>query len=256
MRRVSYVPTAALVVRREALTGTGFDEELRFGEDVDLVWRLHGAGWTVRYDPSVEVRHSEPVRWRDLLARHYRYGTSAADLAARHPGQLGPLLVEPWAAVLGGCVLMGPRRVAAVVAAIQMYRVAGPARRAGVGAWTAAAWPLRGAWQMTLAMGHALAMFAPLALVGATVPKRSRQAALALLIGPPLVEWAQRRPALDPLRWTVLALADDAAYGMGVWVGCARRRTLGPVLPTWAPAWRRRTARAGLRRSPRRAGDV
>ena len=44
--RVAYVPTAALVVRRAALApaaGTGgvFDPALRWGEDVDLVWRLH-----------------------------------------------------------------------------------------------------------------------------------------------------------------------------------------------------------------------
>ena len=48
--RVAYVPTAALVVRRAALArgagaGSVFDPALRWGEDVDLVWRLHAAGW-------------------------------------------------------------------------------------------------------------------------------------------------------------------------------------------------------------------
>src|SRR5690348_12528826 len=51
--RVAYVPTAALVVRRAALGGAGagsvFDPALRWGEDVDLVWRLHAAGWRIRY---------------------------------------------------------------------------------------------------------------------------------------------------------------------------------------------------------------
>ena len=48
--RVGYVPTAALLVRRAALetvrprTGAVFDPALRYGEDVDLVWRLHEAG--------------------------------------------------------------------------------------------------------------------------------------------------------------------------------------------------------------------
>src|SRR5215469_3383263 len=63
--RVAYVPTAALVVRRAALvpaggpggvfdaarpaaeTGGVFDPALRWGEDVDLVWRLHDAGWRI-----------------------------------------------------------------------------------------------------------------------------------------------------------------------------------------------------------------
>src|SRR5262249_5457885 len=43
---VPYVPTTALVVRREALVAVdGFDTHLHVGEDVDLVWRLHDRGW-------------------------------------------------------------------------------------------------------------------------------------------------------------------------------------------------------------------
>ncbi len=77
-RSVRYVPTAALVVRREALAAVGgFAPGLRVGEDVDLVWRLADAGWRVRYEPSVTVCHTEPERWRGLLARRFRYGTSA-----------------------------------------------------------------------------------------------------------------------------------------------------------------------------------
>ncbi|HET6503175.1 MAG TPA: mycofactocin biosynthesis glycosyltransferase MftF [Amycolatopsis sp.] len=57
--RVAYLPTAALVVRRAALREIGgFDEELRFGEDVDLVWRLVSAGGSVRYEPRSEVVHA------------------------------------------------------------------------------------------------------------------------------------------------------------------------------------------------------
>ena len=48
---VSYVPTAALVVRRSAL-GAGFVPTLRYGEDVDLVWSMGDAGWHTRYGPA------------------------------------------------------------------------------------------------------------------------------------------------------------------------------------------------------------
>src|SRR5262249_28406861 len=89
--RVAYVPTAALVVPRPArapagsgaasdpaagpgaacdpATGTGgaFDPALRWGEDVDLVWRLHDAGWRIRHDPAVRVSHHEPHGWAALL---------------------------------------------------------------------------------------------------------------------------------------------------------------------------------------------
>ncbi|HET7312469.1 MAG TPA: mycofactocin biosynthesis glycosyltransferase MftF [Mycobacteriales bacterium] len=91
--RVGYVPSTALVVRRQVLVALGgFDESLRYGEDVDLCWRLHDAGWSLRYDPRVGVRHVEPEGW-PALARRFHYGTSAGPLARRHPGALrGPSL--------------------------------------------------------------------------------------------------------------------------------------------------------------------
>jgi hypothetical protein len=83
--RVSYVPTTAVVVRRTAVEDVGgFDELLRYGEDVDLVWRLVRAGWSVRYDPSAVAHHDAPTSWSARLARRYHYGTSAGPLASRH----------------------------------------------------------------------------------------------------------------------------------------------------------------------------
>ena len=85
--RVPYVPSAALLVRRSALTDAGrgdaapFDPALQYGEDVDLVWRLHDAGWAVHYDPRTVVGHAEPGRWVPWLRRRHAYGTSAAPLA-------------------------------------------------------------------------------------------------------------------------------------------------------------------------------
>jgi mycofactocin glycosyltransferase len=77
---VSYVPAAALVMRRRALGG-GFDAALRYGEDVDLVWRVRDAGWRVRYDPHVAVAHREPSTLRHVLARRFRYGNEADALS-------------------------------------------------------------------------------------------------------------------------------------------------------------------------------
>jgi hypothetical protein len=59
-----------------------------------------------------------------------------------------------------------------------------------------------------------------------------RAAAASLLLGPPLAAWATRRPAVDPIRFTAAALADDMAYGAGVWAGCVAHRTIMPVRPT------------------------
>ncbi|WP_344056184.1 mycofactocin biosynthesis glycosyltransferase MftF, partial [Prauserella halophila] len=94
MSKVSYVPTAALVVRRGALTAAnGFDEQLRYGEDVDLVWRLLDVG-AVRYEPASVVRHEPRPTVRAWLRQRFDYGTSAAPLSQRHPERLAPARVS------------------------------------------------------------------------------------------------------------------------------------------------------------------
>ena len=99
--RVPFVPTAALVVRRDALVALGgFDEAMRVGEDVDFVWRLSEVGWSVRYEPSVTVSHPARVRLHEAwLRQRFDYGTSAAALAQRHGAAVAPLAVSPWSAL-------------------------------------------------------------------------------------------------------------------------------------------------------------
>jgi mycofactocin glycosyltransferase len=65
------------------------------------------------------------------------------------------------------------------------------------------------------------------------VLRRRRWAATAglLMALPPVVDWWRRRPALDPVRWTVASLADDMAYGAGVWLGCLGEGSFGPLVP-------------------------
>jgi GT2 family glycosyltransferase len=50
---------AALCLRRAALDQVGMlDEHFFFlGEDVDLCWRLHEAGWSIRYVPAARIVH-------------------------------------------------------------------------------------------------------------------------------------------------------------------------------------------------------
>ncbi|MCW2698844.1 MAG: hypothetical protein JWQ45_379, partial [Blastococcus sp.] len=95
---VSYVPSAALLVRRRAL-GSGFDETMPVAEDVDLVWRLAAAGWRVRYEPRAAVAHRHPVATGEWLRRRASYGTGAALLAARHGSLVAPLVLAPSSAL-------------------------------------------------------------------------------------------------------------------------------------------------------------
>jgi hypothetical protein len=50
--------------------------------------------------------------------------------------------------------------------------------------------------------------------------------------------WAADRRGRGPVGAVASHVADDVAYGTGVWVGCAREHTLVPLVPRIA--WRSR----------------
>jgi mycofactocin glycosyltransferase len=104
--RVSYVPGAALVVRKKA-AGAGFRDGMYVGEDVDFVWRMAKNGWRVRYEPRAVMGHDHRVTFRAWFSRRADYGSSAAALEELHPGSVRPLYaswwtVGAWAAALAG----------------------------------------------------------------------------------------------------------------------------------------------------------
>jgi hypothetical protein len=71
-------------------------------------------------------------------------------------------------------------------------------------------------------------LYAPLLLSLIAVSRHSWTIA-ALPCLPYLAEWIERRPRLDPLRWTAARIIEDVAYGCGVWVGCIRSRAVAPL---------------------------
>ena len=76
----------------------------------------------------------------------------------------------------------------------------------------------------------------PLAIPAAVAVPRLRLPVAALILAPPLLDWADRRPPLDPARYVAARLLDDAAYSLGVWQGCLIRRTIRPLLPVFGTA--------------------
>lgn len=233
---VPYVPTAALVVRRAALDGgTAFDPALRYGEDVDLVWRLHDAGWRVRYDPRTVVEHGEPERWAGWLRRRYRYGGSAAPLARRHGARLAPLVLPPWPTAAWALLLLGHRRAALAVAAVPALRLYRRMRRTGLSSADCATLSVAAAARSLLStvtgLGGSGAVVTAPALLVLLGCRATRTAAGVALLAPPTAEWMSRRPALDPPRWALVCLIDDLAYAAGVWRGCWTERTTAPLRP-------------------------
>ena len=257
LTRLSYVPTAALLVRRTALaSGAGpfdagpfdagpFDASLRYGEDVNLVWRLAEAGWRVRYDPAASVSHAEPATWVRLLARRFRYGCSAAPLAQRHPGQVPPLILQAWpAAAVAG--LLARRPVAALAAygagtgqLVRLLRgwdvppkgVLRPMADSVLQTWLGA-----GRWTIQYALPVAAAGLARPGGRTARTRLGRRLAVASLLVGPPIAEWRRIRPSMHAAAFSLGYLADEVAYGAGVYRGAAAERLLTPLLPT--VAWR------------------
>jgi len=235
--RVSYVPSTVLVMRRQALLDLGgFDESLRQGEDVDLVWRVAAAGETVRYDPSLQARHAEPQTWSKWLRRRFLYGTSGAALTRRHGESAAPLVVPPAPAASVLATLCGAPVLGAAIAGATALRLRRRLRAADVPTADATIGALVAPVQAALGAARwAGQLWWPAVLLAAT-SRRRRPAAACVLVAPPLVEWLRRRPPVDPLRWTAALWADDVAYGMGVWAGCARERTMRPLLPRIARA--------------------
>jgi mycofactocin system glycosyltransferase len=234
---VSYVPAAAIVLRRTALGDNpqAFDEQLRYGEDVDLVWRLVEAGWTVRYEPASAVGHAHRPTLRAAIKQRFGYGVSAAPLAKRHPAKLAPFAGNRWTIAAWALLATGhPVTAAATLttAAARLTRtlpvkrkIPLAARLVGLGSLTAGR-----------SIGEALTRaYAPIALPLLLLPgpgKRTRRrvAAAALLI-PSALEYERRKPEVGPLTWLALRAVDDLAYGAGVCTGCLRERSLAALRP-------------------------
>ena len=233
-RAVPYVPSTALVARRSALLELGgFDEGLRFGEDVDLAWRALEHGWSVRYAPEVEVEHQPRQSLAAWARQRFDYGGSAVALRQRHADAVAPLRLAPlpaatWLAAAGGGVGAG-LVVAAAAACFTGARREDQSARLAV---------TELAFRSQLAAIRQLARAAyrewlPLTTAATLTSPRARRLAASLL----LIELAasgsgrspdERLPATFPL----LHLLDNAAYGSGLWRASLRERSPAALLPT------------------------
>ncbi len=231
--RVGYLPAAALLCRVDALRSVeGFDESLRFGEDVDLVWRLDEAGWRVRYEPAVVVEHEPRATWADWFRQRISYGSSAAPLAIRHRGALAPLRTNGWSLAAWtlpafGRGVAGAGATAAIGGAIAVgSAIALVPKLPGVPPSTSVRFALRGHLAAGDNLGQAIRrVYWPIVGVAALAFRPARRALLVAALA-----------ARSPLR-----LADDVAYSAGVWRGMIEHRTAEPLRPrvsSWPPRQR------------------
>jgi hypothetical protein len=127
------------------------------------------------------------------------------------------------------------RRPAATLALLagSTAAMAAPLRRHGVPTSSVLRFSARGAGWTVVGVGRAVGVLGgPVVAVGILLRWRWTATAAGLAVLPALVDWWRRRPPLDPVRWSLASMADDAAYGMGVWQGCLATRSFGPLLPS------------------------
>lgn len=234
---LSFVPSAAIVLRRDSAVGTVFDEELRLGEDVDLVWRMDGAGWIVRYDPSVVVFHRSRTRLLPWLIRKYQYGTSAPNLEKRHPDYLTPARISAWSAVIVVAIVARRRLVAAVISVYLVSRLRSGCEGIRSAGWLAEYVVFQGLLADAASLGRMLRRewwpVGWLSLLASPKCRMARFGALLVLV-PVVFDWVttkQNQTKVNPVSYAFLRLLDEAAYGSGVIVSCVASGRMRPLLP-------------------------
>jgi hypothetical protein len=214
-------------------------------EDVDLVWRLAGAGWRIRYEPAAEVAHQHPATTVAWLRRRAFYGTGAALLAERHGSAVAPVVVSPWSAAVWGLVLAGAsRRSRPEFAAAAGLLGLGSARLARRLARPGRRSPLLLAIRLVVGgtgvAGRALARTAlrshwPLVVPLVATSRTARRALAVLAVLDAGRAWWPHRAAIGLPGFAAAHRLADLAYGAGLWAGAVRARSLRALLPAAPP---------------------
>ena len=238
--RVSYVPTAVLVARVDSLLALhGFDASMRTGEDVDLIWRAIENKFTVRYAPSVTASHLPRTHVKNFLRQRFGYGSSAASLDARHRQQAAPLrthvlLLFPPVLLLTGFFIPF---VAAVIVAYLWFMMSLRSTRLGlrqrltvisIGQWASARLFVRAV---------ARPWWPVFAVLSGLSSRVSLMFSLCVLV-PPLIELMVKRPRY-PSTFVAFSILDNFSYGVGLWSGAIRQKSLRCLIPALTVSSRR-----------------
>jgi mycofactocin system glycosyltransferase len=232
--RVSYVPSAMWLCRTTALRSvSGFDESLRSGEDVDLVWRLNNSGWSCRYQPQAVCSHTPRATLEKFMQQRMSYGESAALLAKRHTGKLAPAKFNVWQASTWILVLLGMPFIALGVAIAASASTAKKLRRFPQLRDESFRISLHGTGKSAQSTANAInRVWWPIAFILAIFSQRLRMLFIVAALGPAVYEWWIKRPHLDVVRFALMKMLDNAAYGAGVWKGVIATRNAAPLIPT------------------------
>jgi mycofactocin system glycosyltransferase len=224
---VPYLPSTVLAVRRTVFADAGgFDETMRVGEDVDLVWRLLDAGAFIRYEPAAIARHRNRPSWAALARQRFGYGTAAARLDRKHPGDVAPVEIPaPMLLAWSSAALGGPLGLGAGVA-ISANETRKLHANLGGDAVDTRVLSLLGHRHAAQWLAHAVRRaWLPLFLVAAPFSKRARRVLGASMLA---------SVVFDDRRNVLAGFLDDSAYCAGVWRGALLTRSFRVLLPRTA----------------------
>ncbi|KRF22416.1 mycofactocin biosynthesis glycosyltransferase MftF [Phycicoccus sp. Soil802] len=233
---VAWVPSACIIARTMAVAEIGgFDETMRIGEDVDLVWRLVQRGWRARYDPDQVVEHQARSSLRSWLARKFDYGTGGAPLAARHGDLVAPAAFTITYAAAALAVLAQRRWSPAVVAAALAHATWVVHRKLPAGCdrgRLAVRLAVEGlGWAVRQESGLMLRHWWPLTAAALPFSRRLRRAVAVAVVVDTLVSHGRHRREIGLGSYAAGRRLDDLAYGAGLWAGAVRGRSTRVLLP-------------------------
>ena len=234
---VGWLPGACLIGRTEALKDS-FDETLRVGEDVDMVWRIIDAGHRVRYDPTVQVLHDTRDTMAGWLGRKAYYGTGSALLAKRHGNRLAPAVLDPVYA-LGAAGLLLRRRWSLPLAAIALAYGTRQVHRALPTTPDRTATALRIAarglgWAVRQEAELLLRHWWPATMASAALSGTVRRALASAVIVDTVTAAVKHSHPQDRERALAILAGrrlDDLAYGLGLWWGVYKQRSAKVLQP-------------------------
>ena len=232
LSRVSYVPAAVLVARTSVLKEHhGFDASMRLGEDVDLIWRLVEGGHTVRYDPAVICHHSPRSSIRSLLRQRWGYGRSAASLDKKHKFMASPLRANIMMLIPAIALLTGYLFVALGLIPIMLLWFGFTLRRTGLKVRIRTKLTVTG-WFATvrlLATAVMRAWWPPILLIGQFSLRIGAVFVFSAFV--PAMYGLMRKKPIHTFGYLALRILDPMAYGVGVWSGVFRERSIRCLLP-------------------------
>jgi mycofactocin system glycosyltransferase len=232
--RLAYIPSAAMVVRREVLDSINFEESMRVGEDVDFIWRVLEAGWGVRYDPSVLVGHRSRAGLRSWFIRTFEYGTSAAPLEYRHPDSLAPARFSGWnVGIVAGLVFdkkIGALTICMVAISALAWRLQHLPRPIPLAAQIVFYALMADIEQAGRVLRREWWPVGLLFLASVPKSKMGRRGVLIMFV-PVIIDWRLENQRLDPCRYALMRYAQDLAYGSGVITSAVRAQVWRPLQP-------------------------